>query len=108
MFSLASARPIGSRPVAPGGLTHTNFKRVELHGEGRQRQLQIMQFLRPCVFPLIRLCQADTVLAAVAAADGACSSKPWTLGSCSIVARCPLQSCVTSTLLPSGNSMASW
>src|SRR5450631_2209996 len=42
------------------------------------------------------------------AADFACSITRSTTGNCRTVTRCPSQSCVTSTWLPSGNSIASW
>src|SRR5229473_4918872 len=48
------------------------------------------------------------IAAFVTAANCACLVIPSTTGNCSTVARCPSQSSVTSTLLPSGNSIASW
>src|SRR6266704_1336733 len=48
------------------------------------------------------------VAAFVLATDGARSATRSVTGNCSTVARCPSQSCVTSTWLPSGNSIASW
>src|SRR6267154_2560069 len=48
------------------------------------------------------------VAAFVLATDGACPATRSVTGNCNTVARCPSQSCVTSTWLPSGNSIASW
>src|SRR5216684_3519635 len=74
--------------------TRPHFEGVELQGERRQRQPQIIELFGPRGVALV--------------ADCACSVTRSTTGNCKTVTRCPSQSCVTSTWLPSGNSIASW
>src|SRR5882672_10098668 len=98
-------------PVVPGGC-RLRFAAGNIHGwySVHPRRPQPPGDIQTTILISFNQLQSTEtgVAAFVLATDGACPATRSVTGNCNTVARCPSQSCVTSTWLPSGNSIASW